>query len=376
VNDTGLSDETLEAWFSATALSYEVPSGAAARVVAAAGETSVPRARRVHHPRLVAAGLLLVAAVGGSAIWAGAGGGSSPVAGSAPALRNTTVKDLCSGCHGANGGGATDSLGAVPAAPPAGTVRVPAAAAPGTLSPVKGLGVTTFGAAGTDGAKIVHTGSLTLQVAKGRVTDVLTRLTDLATGDGGYVSSTTTAEAGSKPSGTVVLRVPAAVFDTVLAQSRALGTVIATTSAGTDVTAEAADQQARMTALKATRDQFLTVLAKAKTIGETLAVQQRVDDTQTQIDQLQGQINVLADQASYGTLTVTVTQHVAAALVAKPVHRQSGLSKAWHSALTGFVTGVEALIARSGRALVVLLVLLVGAVALRVAWRVGRRRLV
>ena len=84
------------------------------------------------------------------------------------------------------------------------------------------------------------------------------------------------------------------------------------------MTAQAADQQARLTALKASRDQFLTILAKAKTIGETLAVQQKVDDAQTQIDQLQGQINVLSSQASYGTLTVTVSQKVAAAVAAKP----------------------------------------------------------
>ena len=142
------------------------------------------------------------------------------------------------------------------------------------------------------------------------------------------------------------------------------------------MTAQAADQQARLTALKASRDQFLTILAKAKTIGETLAVQQKVDDAQTQIDQLQGQINVLASQASYGTLTVTVSQKTPAAVAAKPVHRQNGLSKAWHSAVTGFVTGVEALVARSGRALLVLLVLLVAAVVLRSGWRLGRRRFV
>ena len=44
--------------------------------------------------------------------------------------------------------------------------------------------------------------------------------------------------------------------------------------------------------------------------------------------------------------------------------------------MTGFVTGVESLIARSGRALLVLLVLLVAAGVLRMAWRLGRRRFV
>jgi hypothetical protein len=230
----------------------------------------------------------------------------------------------------------------------------------------------------TDAAKIVHTGSLGLTVAKGQVSPVLTRLTSLATGVGGYVSSSTTAESGSRPTGTVVLRVPADSYDTALAQVRTLGTVTSTASAAKDVTGSYTDLQARETALKKTRDHYLTLLAKATTIGETLSVQQRVDDAQTQIDQLQGQINVLGDQASYGTLTVTVSQKAPVVVPPKPapVHHQSGLSKAWHRAVDGFVTGVEALIARSGRAVLVLIVLVVGLVVLRVAWKVGRRRLV
>jgi hypothetical protein len=176
----------------------------------------------------------------------------------------------------------------------------------------------------------------------------------------------------------VVLRVPAGAFDSALAQARTFGTVTASTSKGADVTAKAADEQAQLTSLKRTRDQFLLILAKAKTIGETLSVQQRVDDTQAQIDQVQGQINVLADQSSYGTLTATVTQKAPAVVptATKPVHHQSGLSKAWHRAVDGFVTGVEALIARSGRAVLVLIVLVVGLGVLRAAWKVGRRRLV
>jgi hypothetical protein len=144
------------------------------------------------------------------------------------------------------------------------------------------------------------------------------------------------------------------------------------------VTGSYTDLQARETALKKTRDHYLTIMVTATTIGETLSVQQRVDDAQTSIDQLQGQINVLGDQASYGTLTVTVSQKAPAAVVtkAKPVHHQSGMSKAWHRAVDGFVTGVEALIARSGRAVLVLIVLVVGLGVLREAWKVGRRRLV
>lgn len=346
-----MNDATLEELLSTAASSYDVPSFSG--VLAAAGESATPVRRRLDHPRLVAAGVLLVAAIGGAALWSGHGSGAStPIAGP------VTVGSAGTALRVPSNSAAT-VVGKGHLAP-----------APGPSDAVKAMG------GAPDGAKVVHTGTLTLTVAKGQVTAVLTRLTGLATGVGGYVSSSTTAESGSAPSGTVVLRVPAAEYDLVLTQARTLGTVVSTTSSGKDVTAEAADQQARLTALKASRDQFLTILAKAKTIGETLAVQQRVDDAQTQIDQLQGEINVLTNQASYGTLTVSVSQKSPAAVAAKPARRESGLHRAWQRAVTGFVTGVEALLARSGRGLVVLLVLLVLAGVLRAAWKVGRRRLV
>ena len=377
-----MNDTTLGELLSVAASSYEVPPFSG--VLEAAGETAVPVRRRLDHPRFVAAGVLLVGAVGGAALWSGHGSGTlTPAAGAVTAGSPAGMRTASNSPANVSGKG---HLAAAP-----GTTDASTGGGPQPFSSGTGLATTALGAVHgqtapdsvlsgapgvADGAKVIHTGTLTLTVAQGQVTAVLTAVTGLATGVGGYVSSSTTAESGSAPSGTVVLRVPASAYDTVLTQARTLGTVVATTSSGKDVTTKAADQQARLTALKASRDQFLTILAKAKTIGETLAVQQRVDGAQTQIDQLQGEINVLTNQASYGTLTVSVAQKSPAAVVAEPVHRESGLHKAWKAAVTGFVTGVEALLSRSGRGLVVLLVLLGVAAVLRGAWKVSRRRLV
>lgn len=355
MRDIEVTDETLEQLFAGAGSDYEVPADAFERVLAAAGEAGRPNRARFQHPRLVAAAVLIIAAAGGASLWGGLGRGGGPQT-SQTASRALPPRDLA---HGPANAFSRDAAGSA-------TQRAP-------LPPAQSDAL----AGAADGAKVVHTGSLSLTVPKGQVSPVLTRLTGLAGGLGGYVSSTSTAESGSQPTGTVVLRVPAGSFDSALAQARTFGTVTASTSKGADVTAKAADEQAQLTSLKRTRDQFLLILAKAKTIGETLSVQQRVDDTQAQIDQVQGQINVLADQSSYGTLTATVVQKAPAVVPkAKPVHHQSGLSKAWHRAVDGFVTGAEALIARSGRALLVLLVLAVGLAALRAAWKVGRRRLV
>jgi len=174
----------------------------------------------------------------------------------------------------------------------------------------------------------------------------------------------------------MTIRVPSARFDATVAKLRALGTVVSATTRGVDVTGRHTDLQARLRAAAATRDQYLTVLAQATNIGDILAVQDRIQTVQTQIEQLQGQIGQLDDQATFATITVSITEPAPKAKpVARPAHR-SGLSIAWGDARHGFAQRVEGLISHSGSALVIaLFVLLLGAL-LRVFLPRMRRLLV
>jgi hypothetical protein len=151
------------------------------------------------------------------------------------------------------------------------------------------------------------------------------------------------------------------------------GKVANAESSGRDVTAQYADTEAQIASLKAARSRFLTILSGARTIGETLSVQQRVDGVQAQIDRLEGQRRVLANQSSLATFTVTVSEK---ADVIKKTSAPGGLSKAWDDAKHGFSSGVEALIAHSGRALLVLIVAVLAFFVARLGWRLTRRRLV
>jgi len=225
-----------------------------------------------------------------------------------------------------------------------------------------------------DSAKVIKTGSVQIEVKEGTVGSTMTRLTSLATGYGGYLADSKTAEGGDNPTGSVTLRVPVGAFENLVASVRGLGTVRSLTSHGQDVTGQYTDIEAKLTALSATRDQLLTILHKATAIGDVLAVQDRINDVQTQIDQLQGQQKLLDDQTSYASLSVDVTQH--GAPVAGPPSSQKGLSKALHDARHGFTNGVEAIIAHSGTALLLLLIAAAIAVAIRVSWPRLRRRFV
>ena len=144
-------------------------------------------------------------------------------------------------------------------------------------------------------------------------------------------------------------------FATVLKSAQALGKTSNLATKATDVTGQYVDLQARITALQASLQQYLTILAKATTIGDILAVQEQIDAIQSQIEQLQGQLQLLTSQTSYSTLTVTVNEGTPAP-PPSPLP-ESGLVRAWHASVGGFVSGVEGVI-RVARPLLFALLLL------------------
>jgi hypothetical protein len=219
-------------------------------------------------------------------------------------------------------------------------------------------------------AKIEQTGSLDLEVRKGSLSSVLSKLAFLAEASNGFVSNSQSQSGipSGGPSGSVTLQVPVADFSTVLKQVQALGRSTQVTTKATDVTGQYVDLQSRITALEASRQQYLTIMSKATTVGDVLAVQAQLDSLQSQIEQLQGQLSVLTGETAYSTLTVLVSES-APSHQPPPPRPASGLSRAWHDSVHGFVAGVEGLIRVAGPALFVLLCLSVVVVGGRVAWR-------
>jgi chaperonin cofactor prefoldin len=188
-------------------------------------------------------------------------------------------------------------------------------------------------------------------------------------------STSTDSVPGTPATGSLVLRVPVAAFATLVADTRHAGTATSVTTSGQDVTAQYVDLQARIDALTTARKQYEQILAKAETIGDILSVEDELSDVQTQIEQLQGQLDVLEDQATYSTLTVHLTEPAPAP--PPPVHHatQSGLTKAWDHARSTFTNGLESVVAAlGGIAVFVVTVGTLGALAWG-AWVIGRRRL-
>ena len=253
----------------------------------------------------------------------------------------------------------------------------PSTVAPAAAAPAPQTQSVTKGAPTADGARVVKKGAIALIVEDDAVTATLTRVQGFAQAAGGVVASASTQESGPTPSGSVVLRVPVDAFEQVVAQVRGMGAdVRSATTSGQDVTAQYADLEAQLRTLTAARERFLTILERAGSIGDVLSVQQRVDDVTGRIDRLQGQRQVLAAQSDDATLEVTVTEQDDPVVPREVDEPDTGLSKAFRDAGTGFTSGVEALVRLSGRGLLLLVLVAAAYAVLRLGWRTSRRRLV
>jgi Domain of unknown function (DUF4349) len=247
-----------------------------------------------------------------------------------------------------------------------------------TLAPAPHLAFDGAPAGPVDAAKIVKTGTLDLRVARATLRVTVNRVTGVTVGLGGYIADSKTSYGGSNPTAQVTIRVPVQDFETAIARLEALSgvTVSGESENGADVTAQYTDLQAQLQAASGERDQLLTVLSHAQSIGDILAVHDRISTVQTGIDQLQGKIKLLDDQATLSSLAVTLSEKPAANAAAHKASPETGLAKSWSDARQGFANAVEWLIARSGGALIVVLTLLALLFAVRYLYPVVRRGLV
>lgn len=220
--------------------------------------------------------------------------------------------------------------------------------------------------------RVEESGELSVVVPGARIQADLNRLMALATGAGGYVSSTSTQASGpgTQAQADATLQVPEASFGPVASQAKALGKVASFSTSADDVTGQYVDLQSQITALQGTRRQYLTIMAQAKTVGQVLAVQAQLDDVDSQLQQLQGQLQLMSNETTYATLNVTLS---AKTLPPPPRHPASGMAKAWDAAVSGFVGGAEGVVRVGGPLLFALLLASALFACGRWAWRLWRR---
>ena len=136
-------------------------------------------------------------------------------------------------------------------------------------------------------------------------------------------------EAGSR----VVLRIPSDEFDAVLPRIIELGKQDSLSVQRVDVGDQIVDLDARITALQTSVDRLLELMSRAGTTESLLAIEQALSDRQASLDSLTAQRQLLGDQVSYATLSISLFPP---GIVADPAPDTfwEGLLMGWSSLVT------------------------------------------
>ena len=104
---------------------------------------------------------------------------------------------------------------------------------------------------------------------------------------------------------TMTLGVPVDQFERTLTRLRDLAIrVLDENASGEDVTDQYVDLQSELQNLEATRARSQEFLKDAKTVDEALRINQELSNIESQIEQIKGRMNYLADRAAFSTITI------------------------------------------------------------------------
>jgi uncharacterized protein DUF4349 len=183
------------------------------------------------------------------------------------------------------------------------------------------------------GNRIVRTANVDLEVGKGRLNATINQATDVVRrAKGIYVGSSTSVPSGEPASGQVTFRVPVDAFEPVLRELKGLGTYRGEKSSTDDVTNQYVDLNGQLAAWRAQERVYLRLLDRAKSVTDVIAVQNQLQQVQSNIERLQGQLNYLEDQSSFSTIVLQLSEPGAAGPAGEPTGR---LARAWATAVNG-----------------------------------------
>jgi hypothetical protein len=174
---------------------------------------------------------------------------------------------------------------------------------------------------------VIKTGRLSIRLGHDGLAKSIDRAQQVVDSYGGFISSSDISS-GKHETSTIVLRVPAARFDAAMRQLRApgLGTVRSEQVSGEDVGQQFVDLSARARNLRAQSRALIRLMNEAVTVSDTIKIQNELFDIQGQIEELDGRLRYLHDQADMSTITMLLAQPAVA-------HHKAGHATAIGSAL-------------------------------------------
>jgi hypothetical protein len=209
------------------------------------------------------------------------------------------------------------------------------------------------------GDRIIKEGTITIEVESDGFDQAFTKVVAAARRyQGDVVGSSTRTSDNGDTFGSVTVRVPVSNFEDLIVGIGDVGTIRNRDIDSQDVTTEFTDLQSRLRHLRAQERFYLGLLDRAETVGDAISVQQQLDGIQSQIEQIQGRLNVLDDRTSYSTLTVELFEPGAGSALATPTDPEArpSLAHYWDTARDAFVNVIGAMLVAGLFALPLLIV--------------------
>lgn len=185
----------------------------------------------------------------------------------------------------------------------------------GTSDAAMATSTATVSAVSNAGRKVIQDAELTIETRTYEKS--VAALQTLVAKEGGYladssIEGTGDSETGDGSSGgrtaTFTAMIPAGKLSDFLSATGNLGTVTSQTSKGEDITQQYSDTQGKLKMLETEQERLLSFMGQSSSVSDMLTIEQRLTDVQTQIAQLQGQLNEWDKLVSLSTVKLTLNE--------------------------------------------------------------------
>jgi uncharacterized protein DUF4349 len=165
---------------------------------------------------------------------------------------------------------------------------------------------------GSSSRKIVFTGQVDVLVEDmGAAHQELRSLIESLQQVGGYVAhQEVQGTVGSPRRGTWTVRVPQPQFDRFMADLERLGELQRSSRDAQDVTEAYTDLEARLRNKQSSEQRLLSHLEKTGDLKDTLEVERELSRVRGEVEQLQGQLNLLENKTDLATIIITLQERI------------------------------------------------------------------
>jgi hypothetical protein len=178
---------------------------------------------------------------------------------------------------------------------------------------------------------VIENADLALVVTDPRAS--MNEISSLAKQYGGFVVSSnvyqTSGQAGKEvPEATIVIRVDSKRLDEVLTKIKDGAVDVQTENrSGQDVTNQYVDLQAQLKAKQAAEEKLLEIMDQAVRAEDVLAIYLQVQNVQTEIEQLKGQIKYLEESAALSSISIRLIAEAGTQPIEVGTWKPSGTAK-------------------------------------------------